>query len=333
MSAQESVLILIVTNRFDPTADHVLLELREQGADVVRFNTEDLPSQARLTLHLDTGGTRGCLQVGQRSVNLEEVRSVWYRRPAPPEPSVLIGDPDDLRFAAEESEEALAGLWRVLDCTWVSHPDAVEAASYKPAQLRAASELGLEVPRTLITNEPGTAMTFVKELHGRAVIKPLRYGLLRETAGYEDIVFTNPVREDDVEEGMETVALCPCFLQEYVEKDVEIRVTTVGEEVFAAEIRSQNTPGAEHDWRRVPASEVEHLPHDLPFHIADRCIRLERRFGLNFGAIDLIRTPDGRYVFLEINPNGQWLWVETLTGLPISDSLTRLLLGESERQR
>ena len=306
-----------------------MLELERRGEDVVRFNTEDVPSKAGIVLKLGTGLSGGLVEVDGRRLPLEEVRSVWYRRPAAPEPPPQITDPDERRFVAEESEEALFGLWRTLDCLWVSHPDALEAASYKPAQLRAASALGFEVPPTLITNDPQEALRFAQGLDGRVVVKPLRYGMVRETSEYEDVVFTNPLREEDVRDGLEAVALCPCLLQQYVPKDVEIRVTVVGKEVFAAEIRSQETPGAEHDWRRVPAGEVAHAPHELPAHAAGRCVGLVERLGLNFGAIDLIRTPGGRYVFLEINPNGQWLWVETLAGLPITDSLVRLLSGEA----
>ncbi len=311
----------------------MLLALRERGADVLRFNTEDLPTKAGLTYGLRAGKVEGRLQVGGRSVELGEVRSVWYRRPAEPEPSAEIEDTDERLFAAEESEEALMGMWRLLDCTWVSHPDALSAASYKPAQLRVASEIGLEIPRTLITSDPAEAKKFVEDLGGAAIIKPLRYGVVRETSEYEDVVFTNPVRESDLQGGMESVALCPCFFQEYAAKDVEVRVTVVGREAFAAEIHSQATPEARHDWRRAPAAEVPHLPHDLPPAVADRCVRLVGCLGLNFGAIDLIRTPDGQYVFLEINPNGQWLWVELLTGLPITDALVRLLAGEAEGLR
>lgn len=330
---QEPALILVVTNRFDPTADHVLLELTARSEETVRFNTEEVPTKAGLALRLGTGGVEGHIEVDGRSVELEEISSVWYRRPAQPEPSEEITDPDDRRFAAEESEEALLGLWRALDCTWVSHPDALEAASYKPAQLLTAAKLGFAVPRTLITAKPQEARAFVEMIYGDVIIKPLRYGVLRETDEYEDVVFANPVRTEDVRSGMEAVALCPCFLQEYIDKDVEIRVTVVGKEVFSAEIHSQEVAGAEHDWRRSSAADVPHLPHALPNTITDRCVGLVRQLGLNFGAIDLIRTPDGRYVFLEINPNGQWLWVETLTGLPITDSLVRLLTGEAEGLR
>ncbi len=300
-----------------------------RGAEAVRFNTEEVPTRAGLVLRMNPGGIEGGIEAGRATVSLEEIRSVWYRRPVQPEPTEEIQDPDDYRFAAEESEEALLGLWRVLDCTWVSHPDAPEAASYKPAQLMIAAKLGFGVPRTLITNDPKRAKEFVQGLDGAAVIKPLRYGVVRETDEYEEVIFANPVREADVRDGMETVALCPCLLQEYIAKDVEIRVTVVGKEVFAAEIHSQEVPGAQHDWRRTAASDIPHLRHNLPAPIAERCVGLVRQMGLNFGAIDLIRTPEGRYVFLEINPNGQWLWVELLTGLPITDSLVRLLMGEA----
>jgi len=317
----------VATNRFDPTADHVLLELRERGADVVRFNTEDVPAHARLAVDISSAGPAGSLEVGGRRFGIEEIESVWYRRPGLPEPSEKIADTASREFAVDESDEALLGLWRVLDCLWVSRPDALNAASYKPAQLRAAAALGFEVPRSVITNDPEVARAFVESVEGAAVVKPLRFGLVRETEEHQDIVFTQPVRPEDVRGGMRAVAWCPTFLQEYVPKDVEIRATVVGDEVLAAEIHSQEAAEGKHDWRRADLEDVPHFPHELPAGVAERCVAVVRRFGLAFGAIDLIRTPDGRYVFLEVNPNGQWLWVETLTGLPITDALSRLLIG------
>lgn len=302
------------------------MELRDRGADVVRFNTEDLPSQAGLTLRLSSTGADGYLEVAGRTVELPEISSVWYRRPAEPIPPKEITDLTDKRFAVEESEEALFGLWRVLDCTWVSHPDALNAASYKPAQLRVGAALGFDVPRTIITNDPGEALRFVREADGDVVLKPLRFGLVSETGGQQEIIFTNILRKEDVAAGLGQVKLCPCLLQEYVHKDVELRVTVVGSEVFASEILSQEAPQGLHDWRRADVRDLPHRAHDLPAEVADRCVALVDLLGLNFGAIDLILTPTGRYVFLEINPNGQWLWVEHLAGLPITDALVRLLM-------
>lgn len=120
------------------------------------------------------------------------------------------------------------------------------------------------------------------------------------------------------------IKYAPSLFQEYVPKDVELRITIVGNEVFAAEIHSQQKEAARHDWRR-DALALEHREHQLPDNVRLKCVNLAKAFNLEFGAIDMILTPDGRYVFLEINPNGQWAWIEEFTGLPISEALIELL--------
>jgi glutathione synthase/RimK-type ligase-like ATP-grasp enzyme len=112
-----------------------------------------------------------------------------------------------------------------------------------------------------------------------------------------------------------------------VPKRFELRVTVVGEQVFAAEIHSQQTNRTRVDWRRYDLSHTPHLPHALPEHVQVKCVELVRRLGLCYGAIDLILTPDGRYVFLEINPSGQYMWIEERTGLPISEAVANLLVS------
>ncbi len=119
---------------------------------------------------------------------------------------------------------------------------------------------------------------------------------------------------------------CPVIVQEQIPWRVELRVTVVGDQIFACEIHSQISNHARLDWRRYDTGATPHLVHELPGEIADRCVALTHRLGLRYGAVDLILTPDGRYVFLEINPNGQWLWIENLTGLPISQAVCDLLL-------
>jgi glutathione synthase/RimK-type ligase-like ATP-grasp enzyme len=129
------------------------------------------------------------------------------------------------------------------------------------------------------------------------------------------------------------VRYCPVIFQAYVPKRVELRITVVGGEVFAAEIHSQQSNHTRHDWRRYDLGETPHLPHELPADVARRCLRLVGELGLCYGAIDMVLTPDGRYVFIEINPNGQYLWIEQMTGLPISDAVCDLLTsGAAGRQ-
>ena len=72
---------------------------------------------------------------------------------------------------------------------------------------------------------------------------------------------------------------------------------------------------------------MKHEPFNLPNIITKHILTLMKTWKLKFAAIDMIVTPSGEYVFLEVNPNGQWGWIETLTGMPITDSLVELLLN------
>jgi len=120
--------------------------------------------------------------------------------------------------------------------------------------------------------------------------------------------------------------LCPLIVQVYVEKAVELRVTVVGSDVFAAEIHSQATQRTKIDWRRYDEGNTPHFEHTLPDKVSKLCLAMTHSLGLVYSAIDLILTPDGRYIFLELNPNGQYQWIEHLTGLPITDRIARLLI-------
>jgi glutathione synthase/RimK-type ligase-like ATP-grasp enzyme len=132
--------------------------------------------------------------------------------------------------------------------------------------------------------------------------------------------YTELVTKRDIQ-NLETIRLCPMTFQAYIPKRLELRITVVGERVFAAEIHSQISNHTQFDWRRYDLARTPHASHVLPHHLELKCVELVRRLGLVYGAIDMILTPDGKYVFLEINPNGQYLWIEELTDLPISEAI------------
>jgi glutathione synthase/RimK-type ligase-like ATP-grasp enzyme len=200
-------------------------------------------------------------------------------------------------------------------------------AELKAAQLVVAGKLGFELPPTLFTTSPREFLAFYRE-HGGNVISKLPSGALyrqqSEVARYTQVVSTREVGF------AQSLRRCPVIFQAYVPKRLEVRVTVVGSALFPAEIHSQHTQRTRHDWRRYDHLATPYLPHDLPDEVAERCLRLVAELGLSYGAIDLVLTPDGRYVFLEINPNGQYLWIEHATGMPISDAMCDLLLGLPE---
>jgi glutathione synthase/RimK-type ligase-like ATP-grasp enzyme len=206
----------------------------------------------------------------------------------------------------------------------------MQRVSNKPLQIDIARQLGFEVPRTLITNDPSLAREFYEFCGGDVVYKTLSCPRVTHNDGQvgdqvDNIAaYTTLVGTEDPNL-WKSVELAPCLFQEHVAKKVELRVTVVGHDVFAAEILSQSDPATLIDWRRGDIVNLEHRIHYLPEAIADLCRLLLRALGLNFGAMDLILTPDSRYVFLEVNPNGQYGWIEHLTGLQISQAIANLL--------
>jgi hypothetical protein len=320
-------MILILTEPMDPHADHVIQMLKARGAEFARFHPEDFPARASLSVgYAPDGPMRSLLRVGETAIDLARLQSVWTRRPRPPVPHEQIRDATVRDFVAEECQTFLRDLWNALDCRWVPAPPmAIRRAELKASQLRVASELGLELPPTLVTNSPDEFLDFYRQHNGDIITKLAGFGFHQSLSGHF-MRFTEVVSKRDV--GYATsIQFCPVILQAYVPKRLELRITVVGQEVFAAEIHSQQTNHTRHDWRRYDLSHTPHFAHDLPPEVQARCVRLVERLGLCYGAIDMILTPDGRYVFLEINPNGQYLWVEQETGLPISAAICDLLLG------
>ena len=311
-------MILIITNRTDQTADWLILELEGRGTPYVRFNTEDFP--AATSLEWTSEGTER-LQWRDTSVDLAAVTAVLYRRPLPPDPSSW-STPERGRWALGESRAALEGVWRTLDALWVNHPDDNRAAGSKLSQLRRAREIGFIVPSTLVTNDAAVVRTFAGACSAAGLVcKPLEEGLL-ELAGEERLFFTSPL-EIASDDALEDLGPEPYLFQQFIPKLYDVRVTVIGDEVFATRIESQATEKGKTDWRRAGAEAV-HTPENLPVDLAALCVALTRSYRLNFAAIDLAYTPDG-YSFFEINPNGQWAWIEQLTEQPLRSSMADLL--------
>ncbi|HEX6291244.1 MAG TPA: hypothetical protein VFZ66_18815 [Herpetosiphonaceae bacterium] len=313
--------ILIVTSRIDPHADAMILTLKELGHTPIRLNTEDIPLHTALSMRLDGADWHGTirLQTNARVADIDQIRSIWWRRPG------MLGLPPDLSpqeraFAQEEIGHVLSGLWASLDCYWMSFPANIRQASWKVEQLKRAAALGFEVPRTLITSDPAAARAFFEECHGQIIFKVLSDSFLGLQAADPSGGQAPPASfkgarttliTADRLDLLDLVALVPCQFQEYIPKRVELRVTVIGDELFAAEIHSQAHEKTRVDWRNYDVTIPYHKA-TLPPDVADRCMTFVRSYGLNYSALDLIVTPDGRYVFIENNPNGQFMFVEEL---------------------
>lgn len=317
-------MILIVTNKRDYTADFLVLGMKRRDVEFLRLNTEDFPQRIQISLEIGNRRTSGVIRINRKTTPLENIHSIWYRRPLLSEPSESITDDATRKFVIVESRETLQGLWRTLSCVWVSHPDKIRVAESKLYQLQIASQIGFVIPQTLITNSPSNAQNFYEASLAQLIYKPQRHGQI-ERGEDVSLLYTSVISESH-RDHFDSIALSPVLFQHYIPKRLELRVTVVGKCVFAVELHSQEIPEARHDWRKADTSYLKHVPCELPSDVEEKCILLVKTLGLAFGAIDLILTPEGEYVFLEINPNGQWAWIEqTCPEVRISDALIDLL--------
>jgi ribosomal protein S6-L-glutamate ligase RimK-like protein len=305
--------IVVVSYPDDPHAERVIGLLRQRGEDVLLLNVADLPHKATLTI-----GHGGCCQslleyrLGDGPpVDLSSAKSVWWRRPQVANVSG-VSDHNAQVFAAGEWHEAVAGVWQLMPARWVNPPAADEVASHKAYQLRVAAELGLRIPRTLMTSDPDRARAFIEDQGvGQTIFKTFSctYQVWRET---------RPVRDEELR-NLDALRLAPVIFQEYIEAEADLRVTVVGDQVFAAAIHAADTEYP-FDFRMVLGqAKVEAV--ELPAPVREKLLRFMRRLGLVYGAIDLRRTSSGEHVFLEINTAGEFLFVEERAGLPVSAAL------------
>jgi len=313
--------ILLVTNRLDYDTDLVAVELYKRGLDYVRFNTEDLTTKVHVSWLL-TDRAKSYFDFNGRRVLFDQVSSIWYHCPVDPLPSTEIVAASARQFAASESLASLENAWHSLNCWWVSHPDKLRVASLKIRQLELAREIGFNVPETLVTNIPHDAQSFLSAWNGRTVFKRLLSEAVQDHDGIKEIL-TSRI-EPEHWALLYQVEYAPCQFQQLIEKAAEIRVTVIGQKVFAVAIALPQS--ASHaDLKKETVSQLPHTPTALPAEIENKCRQLVLNLGLQFGCIDLIQTPTGEYYFLEINPMGQWAWIELLTGLPLTEAIADLL--------
>ncbi|WP_416876043.1 ATP-grasp ribosomal peptide maturase [Kitasatospora sp. SC0581] len=314
--------VLVLTGTFDPTADLVIEELNRRGTPVFRADTAWFPSRLALAAGLDgASGWAGTLATGRRTLDLSAVRSVYYRRPTAPEfPAEMSAEARSV--ASAEARRGFGGLLSALPCRWLPPPGRAADAEYKPFQLRVAAESGLRVPRTLITNRPEAAREFADGIGAPVVYKP--FTPIRGTVGGQSVaVYASVLSTADT--GDPSIRTTAHLFQEWVPKAHEVRLTAVDGRLFAAEIHA-NSAAAEVDWR----SDYDSLTYqacDPPAAVASAVRRMLDRLELPYGAFDFVVSPSGDWTFLEVNPNGQYGFIEQATGLPITAAICDYLEG------
>lgn len=314
--------ILVITEQFDPTADSVIQVLSERRCPVLRWNLDTYPQGSALTYRVSDSGFDGTISVDGRTMSFGDIGTVFCRT------TRASGFPTDLKtnereFALRETEGIINSLASVSDWRWVNDPRKDAIATRKVTQLSVAQRLGLKIPRTVITNDPETVKSFYAACGGLAIYKALSPAM---NLAEGKLLFTNALTDEKMSQ-IELIQHTPGIFQELVRKDYEVRLTVVGEKMFAAKINSQKNERTKVDWR-VAALDLQHEAIELPTEIRSKVRAFMNEFGLVYSCLDFIVTPDGEYVFLENNPRGQYLWVENFTGMLITEAIADTLVEQ-----
>lgn len=311
--------VLIIAQQRDEHAVTVKAHLQRLGTEAEILDTSLFPEAAQLNMQFGCCNNRRSLNlnVQGRPLDLARFGSVWWRRPQPPRLSEQMLRQSHRAFAQNELYEAMTGLWQTLDAGWVNDPARDQVAQHKAFQLKVAQQVGLRIPSTLMTNDPAEARRFVDARGYRRIV----YKSFSSTE--EEWRETRLLKEAELLL-LDHVQHAPVIFQHYVEARYDLRITVVGDQIFPAAIHSQQT-GYKVDSRiDIASAHVE--PVEIPDELEAQLLQLTHRLGLVYGAIDMRLTPAGDYVFFEINPGGQFMYIEAATGLPIAAALARKLL-------
>lgn len=317
---------LIITSKDDPHADFIIQKWLSDYKDIkvqpIRLNTEDFLKNIDLTINNFSSDFHISIKDSNKSFSHHDIYSVWFRRPK------KINIPKEMEsihdFVLSESQNILDGLYYLLsDKLWLNHPKYLREYSNKILQIKIANHIGFNMLNTIVSNNVKNVVNFfninqdicIKSLRQPYLdIHEKRYPLLTKIIDKEMFNSLN----DDIE-------TMPSQYQHYIKKDYDVRVTVIGDIIFAFAIYSQEHPKSCIDFRGV-SSGLVHKKISLDKDLENKIIDFMKIQNLNFSALDFIVSNE-KFYFIENNPNGQWLWLELETGVNISDTMIKKLSG------
>lgn len=284
-----------------------------------------------IDLSFDSTGLRGSIEVvklGQDHnttvmADISVIKVAWYLRV---DRKFRISEIEETaeRFKCSESLWALESLFSGLPCPWINTFQAIDRINCnKLIQQINAEKNDIRTPKTVLSNSSKKVIEFCSDNGGELLFKTIGYTKLDPEG--KTAIYSEVFNEDELRRNESAIRVCPVYAQEYIPKLYEYRVMVIGEEVLACRIDSQSSEKTLIDWRHYDFANVSHTKFDLSEKLKLNLINFMHSVDLNYGAIDMIETPDGEFVFLEVNPSGQWDWISKLAGLPIAESVARML--------
>lgn len=323
-------MILVLTDQFDKHADVVIEKLNSLDLPTYRLNL-DTESLQKTQVTFDS--QQWSVNSDKKQLYSQQIDCVWLRRPfvelTLQEQNNI--EPDFKIWRGEWNKTLLGFYTSIRHLPWLNHIRDAYRAENKYLQMEVASQVGLKMPPTLVSNCKEQLLAFARQ-YDQVALKLMNQEFYQDGDGnfkgiYVNILTVNDLKEfGDFQEN-------PIVLQSYIPKSFEVRYTVVGTDHHVCRIDSQLSSKTRIDWRRYDIPRTPHIRIEPPPEIRQKVNALLKALDISFGAIDFIVSPSEEWYFLEVNAMGQWLWIEELTNLKISDSIVNWLIqSRKERQ-
>lgn len=317
-------MILVLTDQFDVHADKVISYIERKNVQYFRLNL-DVESLKKTKVFFN--GLYWYISQNAMEISTEDVECVWLRRAFVELTLEEMNDQTtDFKIWKNEWNKTLNGLYLNLkNKVWLNPIDKSYKGENKYLQAALAKEIGFQMPNTIISNNKRDLIDFAKR-YNKVVFKLMAQDFYPTNNGEYRGLYVNIINCEDLEKFKDQDEN-PIVLQEYIDKAFEVRYTVVDSKHFACKIDSQSSKKTSVDWRRYDIPNTPHYQIEPPSFIVKKVNLLMKRIGINYGALDFIVTNNGEWFFLEINCLGQWLWIEDLTGMPISQEISEWLIN------
>ena len=313
--------VLILTHLEDSHASSVRDYLSKRKVENFTVVTENLLKDYKINF----SSNDLIYTIGDRNETIELTPSwnIWNRRIMIPDRKK--GMPKDLQdLVTDECEKTWDGLLMAHKGKVVNRPQNHFYANSKLDQIKFALENSMLVPDTIVTTDPNKLRDFYEKHRGNICFK-LQKGATIKTPEGNKIVYTNKVTREQMENAS-LVSSHPSLFQEYIDKEFEIRIISTDKNSTGIVIHSQDSEISKIDYRRYDLENVKYNHIELPKDVKSFCSNMLVHYGLHFGAFDFIYSKEGRYVFLELNPNGQWLWLQEQSGYDLTGEVAENLI-------
>jgi hypothetical protein len=317
--------VLIITSSYNYHADFLCPKIEKQGIEAFRFDTDKLNRyEIDFRISSDTFfSIRN--RCGRKTISKEDIGTIWYRRPSPDKSSDKFMDDDGIRFLRNESKEWIKSITFALkDSFWVVAPWILHESRIKANQLIAAQSFGLNVPRTIITRNRELIRDFFHNSPNGIIAKTLKTQYI-ESKHYGFTLSTQEINEGDLRD--KNLYISPSIFQEKIEAAYELRIVAIGRRLFAFKVRTKKRKKFL-DIRVHGLENIEYTPTEISKDLSQKIFGILNHFHLPFSSMDLLVDNTGKKYFIDLNPNGQWLWLELQTGVIISDLFTEMLINQ-----